>query len=79
MFLMGIAIRALRNRVTTGEEGMVGETGVARTRLEPSGKVFVHGEIWDAVAASPLDAGARVRVVRVKDLTLEVEGANGET
>ncbi len=79
MFLMGIAIRALRNRVTTGEEGMVGETGVARTRLEPSGKVFVHGEIWDAVAASPLDAGARVRVVRVKDLTLEVEGANGDT
>ncbi|HEY0787676.1 MAG TPA: nodulation protein NfeD [Thermoanaerobaculia bacterium] len=79
VFLMGIAVRALRNRVTTGEAGMIGETGVARTRLEPSGKVFVHGELWDAVAASPIDAGTRIRVVRIRDLTLEVEQAPAET
>lgn len=73
MFLMGIAVRALRNRVTTGEEGMVGEVGVARTPLDPGGKVFVHGEIWDAVAAAPVAAGDPVRVIRVRDLTVEVE------
>lgn len=79
VFLMGIAIRALRNRVTTGEEGMIGETGVARTALEPAGKVFVHGELWDAVAASPISAGARIRVVKVRDLTLEVERAPADS
>lgn len=74
MFLMGIAIRAFKNRVTTGEEGMVGEVGLARTSLDPAGKVFVHGELWDAVAATPIAAGERVRVARVRDLVLEVEG-----
>jgi membrane-bound serine protease (ClpP class) len=78
MFLMGIALRALRTRVTTGEEGMLGERGIARTPLAPAGKVFVHGEIWDAVAATPVDAGRPVRVIRVRDLTLEVEEAGEE-
>ncbi|HSN68554.1 MAG TPA: nodulation protein NfeD, partial [Thermoanaerobaculia bacterium] len=75
VFLMGIAIRALKNRVTTGAEGMVGEIGVARTRLDPAGKVFVHGEVWDARAERPVAQGAAVRVTRVRDLKLEVEDA----
>src|SRR5437763_2794689 len=44
IFLMTLALRARRGRVTTGSEGMIGEIGVARTQLEPAGKVFVHGE-----------------------------------
>ena len=75
VFLMGIAIRALRHRVTTGEEGMIGEVGVARTRLDPAGKVFVHGEVWDALAPTPIPEGGAVRVTRVRDLKLEVEDA----
>jgi membrane-bound serine protease (ClpP class) len=73
MFLMGIAIRAFKHRVTTGEEGMIGEVGLARTSLDPAGKVFVHGELWDAVATVPVAAGEAVRITRVRDLVLEVE------
>lgn len=73
VFLMGLAVRALKERVVTGVEGMVGEIGVAQTRLDPAGKVFVHGEIWNAVASAPIEEGQSIRVTRVRDLTVEVE------
>lgn len=72
-FLMSIALRARRNKVVTGEQGLVGETGVAQTALTPQGKVFVHGELWDAVASSPLPVGQLVVVRRIEGLTLQVD------
>jgi len=72
-FLMSIALKARRNKVVTGEQGLVGETGVARTALSPEGKVFVHGELWNAVASSPLPVGQMVVVQRVDGLTLYVD------
>ena len=72
-FLMSIALKARRNKVVTGEQGLVGETGVARTELAPQGKVFVHGELWNAVATAPLAAGQLVVVRKVDGLTLQVE------
>jgi len=72
-FLMSIALKARRNKVVTGEQGLVGETGVARTALAPHGKVFVHGELWDAVATASLPAGQPVVVRKVDGLTLQVE------
>lgn len=72
-FLMTIALRARRNKIVTGEQGLVGETGVVQTPLQPKGKVFVHGELWDAVASSPLAAGQMVVVRRIDGLTLQVD------
>ena len=72
-FLMSIALKARRNKVVTGEQGLVGETGVAQTALTPQGKVFVHGELWDAVASSPLPVGQLVVVRRIDGLTLQVD------
>ena len=72
-FLMSIALKARRNKVVTGEQGLVGETGVAQTALSPQGKVFVHGELWDAVAPSPVPIGQLVVVRRIDGLTLQVE------
>jgi membrane-bound serine protease (ClpP class) len=74
-FLMSIALRARRNKVVTGVQGLVGEIGVAHTALAPAGKVFVHGEIWDAVASMPVPAGSRIVVRQVQDLRLEVAEA----
>jgi membrane-bound serine protease (ClpP class) len=71
-FLMSIALRARRNKVVTGAQGLIGETGVAQTALSPQGKVFVHGELWDAIASTPLAVGELVRVSKVDGLTLEV-------
>jgi membrane-bound serine protease (ClpP class) len=47
--------------------------GVALTALSPQGKVFIHGEYWDAVSRTPIAPGASVRVVGVQGLTLTVE------
>jgi len=72
-FLMTIALKARRNKVVTGEQGLVGETGVAQTALSPQGKVFVHGELWDAISSAPLPVGQLVTVQSVDGLTLRVE------
>jgi membrane-bound serine protease (ClpP class) len=72
-FLMSIALKARRNKVVTGVQGLIGETGVAQTPLSPQGKVFVHGELWDAIASSSLPVGEMVVVRRVDGLTLEVD------
>src|SRR5262249_11342194 len=45
VFLMAIALEARRKKVTTGEEGLVGEIAVAQTPLTPQGKVFLHGAL----------------------------------
>src|SRR5205823_2766415 len=55
--LLNLALRARRNKVATGSEGMIGQIGAVVTALAPEGKVFVHGEYWDAVAPQPLPAG----------------------
>lgn len=73
MFLVSVVVKARRNKVLTGAEGMIGEIGVARTPLEPEGQVLVHGEYWDAVAPGPIAAGSPVRVKGVAGLKLQVE------
>ena len=72
-FLMSIAVRARRNKITTGEQGLIGEVGITQTPLSPAGKVFVHGEIWDAFSPVNLPAGERIVVRHVDGLTLQVE------
>jgi membrane-bound serine protease (ClpP class) len=72
-FLMTIALKAQRNKVVTGAQGLVGETGVVRSALTPQGKVFVRGELWDAVSSSPLPIGHLVVVRGVDGLTLQVD------
>ena len=72
-FLMSIALKARRNKITTGPQGLIGEIAVARTPLAPEGKVFVHGELWNAISPVPVEIGERVRVRGVGDLKLQVE------
>jgi membrane-bound serine protease (ClpP class) len=72
-FLMTVALRARRNKVTTGQEGLIGETGIVQTPFTPEGKIFIRGEIWNAVGDPNLKVGQRVRVTAVDGLTLHVE------
>jgi membrane-bound serine protease (ClpP class) len=71
--LLSLAVRARRNKVATGVEGMIGETGVALEPIAPRGKVLVHGEYWDAVSRAAIERDARVRVTAIDGLTLTVE------
>jgi membrane-bound serine protease (ClpP class) len=70
--LLTVAWRVRRRPVRTGIEGLLHERGVARSELRPSGKVFVHGELWDAAAEQPVAAGEAVEVVAVLGMTLAV-------
>jgi membrane-bound serine protease (ClpP class) len=71
LFLLFLVVRAHSRKAYTGKEGLVGEVGTAQTDLNPEGKVFVHGELWNAEAAEPIAKGSKVRVTRVLD-TLKI-------
>jgi membrane-bound serine protease (ClpP class) len=73
VFLLSLVLRARAHKVTTGSAGLVDEVGLAHTPLGPKGKVFIHGEFWDAISSKPVEAGAPVRVVAVEGLVLKVE------
>jgi len=73
-FLLNRVVRAHRLRPMTGPEGMIGEVGTALSDIDPTGKVLVHGEYWDARSASgAIASGARVRVVAVNSKQIDVE------
>ncbi|MFC1881401.1 nodulation protein NfeD [Thermodesulfobacteriota bacterium] len=71
-----LIFRAQISKPTTGSMGLVGEIGVVKKALTPEGKVFVHGELWNARAKQPLDQNVKVRVVKVVNLILEVESVD---
>jgi membrane-bound serine protease (ClpP class) len=73
VFLMSIALKARRNKVVTGVQGMIGSVGEARTDIDPEGKVFVQGELWNAHAPARVQMGEHVVVRKVEGLELEVE------
>src|SRR5579871_2202891 len=73
VFLMSIALKARANKVVTGVQGLIGEIGQAQTALTPQGKVFVHGELWDAVASSNVPSGEAVVIRNVECLQLHVD------
>ncbi len=69
----GLVFRSQVSKPRTGDKGLIGEIGVAKSSLAPEGKVFVHGELWNAVAGTTIEQGAKIRVVGVERLILEVE------
>jgi len=73
ILVAGLVFRSQVSKPRTGDKGLIGEIGIVRSRLAPEGKVFVHGELWNAVASATIESGAKVRVVGVDRLTLKVE------
>jgi membrane-bound serine protease (ClpP class) len=73
VLVSGLVFKSHLSKPRTGIQGLIGEIGVVRESLVPEGKVFVHGELWKAVSKNPIQTGARVRVVNIVNLVLEVE------
>ena len=69
---IGLAVRTMRQRPTTGREGMLGWRGRARTLLDPEGTVEVRGELWRARANESIEEGAPVEVTGAEGLVLRV-------
>lgn len=65
MFVSWMVLRTQRRMPVSGQEGMVGEIGLAVTDVMDDGKVFVHGEYWQANSAELIDAGQQIVVVNV--------------
>lgn len=72
LFVVGAALRAQKRKVATGDEGLIGETGRAVTRLAPSGQVRLGDELWNAVSEREVEVGTEVEVTGVDRLTLKV-------
>ncbi|MEX2464808.1 MAG: nodulation protein NfeD [Gaiellaceae bacterium] len=68
IFAVGKAVQARRRVPVTGQEELVGEVGIVRRALDPSGTVFVHGELWQArTDGEPLAVGDEVEVEGIED------------
>ncbi len=72
-----LALSASRRQVATGAEGLLHRRARARTALAPRGKVFVHGELWEAVSEVPVEVDTEVEIVAVDRLTLRVRPLQG--
>ena len=67
MFATWMVIRTQRRPVTFGQEGMVGKIGVTVGALHGNGRVFVHGESWQACAEEPIADGEQIEVIAMLD------------
>jgi membrane-bound serine protease (ClpP class) len=77
LFVIGMGLKAQRRKPVMGIESLVGETAEVFDVLDPSGRVSIQGEIWNAVSVSGMiNKGEKVRVNEVKNLTLYVEHLN---
>jgi membrane-bound serine protease (ClpP class) len=76
LFLTYKVFQAMRRRTETGQEGLAGEIGRAATEITlKAGKVFVHGEWWNAFADEVIPAGTKVKVESMKNFKLKVSVA----
>ncbi|RMH04263.1 MAG: nodulation protein NfeD [Aquificota bacterium] len=74
LFAGRLGLKAQERKKMLGTEGLIGEVGEAYTDfVEGKGKVFLHGEIWNAVSEEDIKKGQRVEVVEVHGLTLKVK------
>jgi membrane-bound serine protease (ClpP class) len=76
LLVLFFVVRTHRKRFVSGAEGMAGERGEAVTDIDGEGRVFVHGEYWQALSKEPISQGETIEVVRmVENMRLEVRKA----
>jgi membrane-bound serine protease (ClpP class) len=78
LFVIGAAIKARERPVVSGREEMLHEIGEVLDDFERSGRIRVHGEVWNAESDRPLKRGDRVKVVAVDGLVLQVQPLHQE-
>ena len=73
-FFVSKGIRAQFLPKRSGKETMLGKTVNAQSRIDSQGgRVFIEGEIWNAVSETPVETGQPVEVVGIEGLTLKVK------
>jgi len=74
IFLVRLVIMSHKRKVLSGKEGLIGETGFAQSDIKPDeeGKIFVHGEIWNATSSDDIKKGEKITVLKIDGMNLEV-------
>jgi membrane-bound serine protease (ClpP class) len=72
LFAVSFALRAQMKQPTTGQEGLIGKRARVVSPIRGEGKVFVHGEYWNAESDEEFEKGDTVEIVGVSELTLKV-------
>jgi len=73
IILLIAVIKSYRQRVSTGNAGMIGLIGVADSEISAAGRVRVRGEYWQAHSSAPIAAGRHVRIIEIDNLNVKVE------
>lgn len=69
-----LTVRAHFKAITTGKEGLLQETGIAKTDIIKDGMVMIHGELWTAETADDkINQGEKVRIVKIDGMKLIVQ------
>jgi membrane-bound serine protease (ClpP class) len=69
----GLAFRAYRSKPKSGSDGLIGEVGLVKKKIDPEGLIFVHGEYWRAIADNPIEPDEPVEVTGMEGLILKVQ------
>ncbi len=72
-----LAFNAQRSKPRIGEEALSGMFGVVQQTIDPEGKVFVNGELWNAQSDQRIEVGEKVEVLEVHNLKLKVKKIGG--
>ncbi|HET7005879.1 MAG TPA: nodulation protein NfeD [Candidatus Binatia bacterium] len=70
-----LVFRTQQSKPTMGMNALIGKVGEVRSELAPAGKIFIHGEYWNARADAPIEVAAKVEVIGYEGMTLKVRRA----
>ena len=73
LFALYFAIKAQKRQVTTGDVGLMGEIATVREMKDGQGKVFVHGEYWQALGTEDYPKGTKVKIIGIEGMCLKVD------
>lgn len=71
--VVGVALKARRRPIVTGDDELIGSVGVALEDAESEGWARVHSEQWRVRSPVPLKRGQSVRITGRSDLILSVQ------
>lgn len=78
-FAVGFALKAQKRAPTTGQQGLIGETGIAHSRIDLLGQAIVHGEYWSVESETPIEVGESLQVIELNGLKLKVQRTDRRT
>lgn len=73
-----LAVRAWRKPPVTGNDALIGQQGKVLSWNGAAGRIFAHGEVWNAESDSQLAVGKKVIISSVNGLILTVEEPQGK-